>query len=278
MTEPQRLQYLQAMGVTAWVGRYRLPNAAESMACEWPEPSEDVKPSVSQLQAALVETSPPAPSYGADEASTTRPGRARALLEGVADSASQDEVPLANDRETIQERSSDDEQARPDIDSDDAPQALRFSLQVASLDGRWLVILPDGTPPSSLSQRLLANIFRAAGIECETGLVFQSFHWPMIEELPVHEPLEEAREGLRAFVDGRRRGGWRLERVLLFGHAPVLEDVLAITEGHSTLLGLPAWQGPALETLAQDAGAKRSLLPMLSTWQVQWFQAADDGD
>lgn len=44
--EPQRLQYLEAMGVTAWVARYQLPNARPSETCEWelPEPGDTSPP------------------------------------------------------------------------------------------------------------------------------------------------------------------------------------------------------------------------------------------
>ncbi len=281
MQEPQRLQYLQAMGLTAWVGRYRLPNAAETDVCAWPEEESETQAPSSRLQEALATTSHPVASSTVSDPPARRSGRARALL-GTEDSeASGSPVALnessASDRASLAEDTVEND-GRVPLQTDSAygvPQALRFSLHVAALEGRWLVVMPGGESPSPLMQRLLSNVLRAAGIEQGGSLAFQSFHWPMIDELPVHAPLEEAQDGVRAFIDGRRRSGWRLERLLLFGGEPVLDQVLSLADGHCTLLDIPAWQGPSLETLAYDPAGKRSLVPMLSRWREQWFRAAD---
>ncbi|MDR5906288.1 hypothetical protein [Franzmannia qiaohouensis] len=265
-SEPQRLQYLSAMGVTAWVARYRLPNAQETPACDWPTPMVPETPAPSQRLHALLDEVPARPTAPAAQdpspAKPLRRGKARAML-GVTD------------EEPVAEREVDN---LPPITS--APrasqQALRFSLQIAALEGRWLVLLPHGSAPDVTALRLLANLLGAAGIHLAEPPVFQAFQWPMMEELPVEAPLDEARDGLRAFLNGRRRGGWRPERVMLFGESPALAEVLAIEAGRCDLLQLPAWHGPSLADLGRDAAAKRALLPLLREWRAAWLGAADE--
>ncbi|APX91819.1 hypothetical protein BWR19_02040 [Halomonas sp. 1513] len=261
-SEPQRLQYLSAMGVTAWVARYRLPNALETPACEWPEPEVPAAPAPSQRLHALLDEPPGAPEAPTPTpAKPARRGKARAML-GVDVSQ---EAPEPADRA----------ESAPAPSAAGARQALRFSLQITALEGRWLVLLPQAAAPDATAQRLLGNLLQAAGIHLAEPPVFQAFQWPMMEELPVEAPLDEARDGLRAFIDGRRRGGWRAERVLMFGEAPALAEVLAIEAGRCGLLQLPAWQGPALDELSRDADAKRALLPLLGEWRLAWQSAAD---
>lgn len=253
------------MGVTAWVARYRLPNAKETPACDWPTPETPETPAPSQRLHALLDEVPARSPASAPEtpapAKPPRRGKARALL-GVAD-------------EPVDTSETESDKPPAAAGTGDPQQALRFSLQIAALEGRWLVLLPQGGSPDAVAQRLLGNLLQAAGIHLAQPPVFQAFHWPMMEELPVEAPLDEARDGLRAFLDGRRRGGWRPERVLLFGESPVLAEVLSIEAGHCDLLQLPAWQGASLTELSRDAAAKRALLPLLGEWREAWLGAAD---
>nr|WP_145924117.1 hypothetical protein [Halomonas elongata] len=86
-TEPHRLQYLEAMGLTAWVARYRLPNARPTEACEWePEPAGEAgsRAPGERLHALLDDAAEASSTSAPSNESTTRPsagqGRARALL------------------------------------------------------------------------------------------------------------------------------------------------------------------------------------------------------
>ncbi|RAR63647.1 hypothetical protein BCL93_102390 [Onishia taeanensis] len=342
MNEPQRLQYLEAMGLTAWVGRYRLPNAAPTEVCAWEEPAAPAaKAPAARLQALIDDVAAPArpasaPGTGASTRADQRPaephpgqrdgkgaergdeapaskgvGRARALLTGETPTAQSAPAKASpSDQESAgDKRSSHDHlsQAAPsqqgvsqhspsqqspsqqgrshqtkadaaaasaDETSTSAPaEALRFSLQIAALEGRWLLVLPAEAPPGEMQRRLLANLLHAAGIRPAEMPAFQHFRWPMMDELPVSAPLEEARDGLRAFLDGRRRQGWRPERLLVFGEDATLSRVLALEGGDCTLLELPAWQGPSLEALATDAEAKRALWPLLRQWGEAWHTA-----
>ncbi|MBF8222634.1 hypothetical protein [Halomonas sp. 328] len=269
INEPQRLQYLEAMGLTAWTARYRLPGAAETPACDWPEEaSAPAQAPQARLQALLQEpvprrevpeATPGAPNEPAPRGMTEPgPGRAKALLgeapqaPAAKPSEAQAQTPPAESTSAVEPR-----------------QALRFSVQLMALEGRWLLLLPEA--PDAAQQRLLNNLGRAAGLPLAAPAL-QRFDWPLMEGLPVEAPLEEAREGLKAFIAGR---GWRPERLLAFGLSPELDQVLAIDGEQSEGLGLPAWQGPSLAELAGDAEAKRALWPRLFALGRDW---ADDGD
>ncbi|WP_192035485.1 hypothetical protein [Halomonas sp. YLGW01] len=290
MNEPQRLQYLEAMGLTAWVGRYRLPNAAPTEACDWEAPAAPApQPHAARLQALIDDASAPrsTPSQQGKDASVASrdgargeeapaargAGRARALLAGDTPVASPDASPASSAHDEAP--AGPKRHAAPDAPVEEAAEstpgeALRFSLQIAALEGRWLLVLPAEAPPEAMPRRLLANLLRAAGIRPAEMPAFQHFRWPMMDELPVAAPLEEARDGLRAFLEGRRRQGWRPERLLVFGEDDTLSRVLGLEADYCPLLELPAWQGPSLEALAAGAEAKRALWPTLRAWGEAW--------
>ena len=284
MGEPQRSQYLEAMGLTAWVSRYRLPNALETPRCEWQEaPVELRQPPAKRLHALLDDASEAAaqapPPAAPPAASPTSRGagspikRARALLG----------EPEASEPQSA-ELKAPSAAAEPPTDSpgrrgEAAPgEALRFTLQVAALEGRWLILQVADGAPSAAAQRLLANLFKAAAIETAQPPAFEAFRWPLMDNIPAQAPLEEAREGLRAFIAGRRRRGWQPERLLLFGAHHDLERVLEIVAGRSRLLEMPAWCGPTLDELTLSADAKRDLLPLLADWREAWQHGASHVD
>ncbi|MDR5867151.1 hypothetical protein [Halomonas koreensis] len=266
-TEPQRLQYLEAMGLTAWTARYRLPNARETEACEWalPEPEASARQAPGERLHALLDEPGEAPAPAEPEPRAQAPAgprKARALLGDLVP----EEAPAA-----------DPEPASEAPTAVAAPgEALRFTLQVACLDGRWLLMVPGEAPPSRQAQRLLVNLLRAAGVTPEAPPAFEAFHWPQVEGLPVQAPLDEARQGLQAFLAGRARRGWAAERLLVFGEDQALASVLAIEAERSSALGLPAWQGPDLEALAGSAEAKRALWPCLAGWREAWHGGGDE--
>ncbi|SEL37839.1 hypothetical protein [Halomonas daqiaonensis] len=266
--EPQRLQYLEAMGLTAWVSRYRLPNALPTQACEWEAhapvaeapraPAERLHALLDEAAEAQVATSRPLP---AEPEPRHRPaaGKARALLGDLGSSDAQEAKPEAVSPAPVRH----------------SGDALRFTLQVACLDGRWLILLPGETPPDSAELRLLRHLLQAAGVEPEQMPAFEGFRWPQVEGLPVEAPLEEAREGLQAFLAGRQRRGWVPERLLVFGEDETLAELLTLSGGHCPLLALPAWQGPRLGELAGSAEAKRALWPRMAGWCDAWRAGRD---
>jgi len=314
--EPQRLQYLDAMGLTAWVGRYQLPNALPTQACDWPEPqaAEAVAPQA-RLHALIDEAPRPAAAHQAENAShassaqagsaTPRPAgpspasSARALL-GMAPAAVEPPATAASPASGAAEASSTAPWGTPPTQvSVEAPTAdeavtppaadkppLRFSVQLAALEGRWLIMLPGDEAPHLEGEALLKALWRAAGIEAASGLTFSHFRWPLLPNLKASAPLEEAREGLHAFLSGPARRGWQPERLLIFGNdeaSQTLREVLGITasergEATSSLLNLPVWQGPALPALARSSEAKRKLWPLLIRWGREWQSASPQTD
>ena len=272
--EPQRLAYLDAMGLTAWVARYQLPNARETEACDWPElePEEAPARGTDRLHALLDDSvasqgSADAPEQAAEPVERPEnaapsgprgPRKARALLGDI--------VPESGDSTSV---------AVPETDmsTEEPGEALPFACLVGCIDGRWLVLVAQTNPMSAEQQRLLGNILRAAGVHSEQHPVFEILHWPLAEGLPVRQPLEEARQGLKAFVTGRGRRGWKPERVLMFGTDETLARVVDDDDGESRTLELPLWQGPSLASLLAGAEAKRALWPQLENWKALWNQA-----
>lgn len=263
--EPQRLQYLEAMGLTAWVSRYRLPNALPTPECEWAPPEREAAPPTPPGErlhalldeAAQAQVAPPREAPAEPEPPQrppAGPGKARALLGDMVPAAEAESAPEAVAARPVQR----------------AGEALRFTLQVACLDGRWLILLPQEAAPGAIEVRLLRHLLQAAGVVPEQMPAFEAFRWPQVEGLPVEAPVEEAREGLQAFLAGRRRRGWVPERLLVFGNDAVLDELLALGDAHCPLLAMPAWQGPALGELAGSAEAKRALWPRMAGWRQAW--------
>lgn len=271
-TEPQRLQYLEAMGLTAWVARYRLPNAKESEACEWTLPERPApSPPAERLHALLDETEAaqrqaPAPPPAIETPRAKPPRRARQLL-GIEPEGEANESP-ADMTATSGDTSSSGAQDTAEVG--EAQEPLRFMLQVTCLAGRWLIFVPQQMPPEPSQAELLANLLKAAALDVLQPQDFEPYRWPPMEGLSAEAPLEEAREGLRAFIEGTRRRGWSPERVLIFGQEPTLERLVGAPQESVEWLGLPCWQGPSLGGLAQSAEAKRDLWPTLLEWRRAW--------
>lgn len=282
-----QLQYLEAMGITAWTARYRIPNAAETPACDWPEvaAAPAVEPPVQRLHSLLDEAPavavstpkaiPKAPSL------SSSPGRMRALLdaatgEQVLTAEAGLSTPVSSPASSALSTSSSSSNVAP-VQAAVVQQALRFTLQVAALDDCWLVVLVQPKPPTPSEQRLLSALWASVGIHADHTSPYIDFQWPMIEGLMVESPLIEAQQGIKAFLEGRARSGLKPQQLVLFGtddndSMTALRDVLALDNAsHSTLLALPVWQGPALSTLMASGQAKAALWPQLKALGQQWL-------
>lgn len=295
ISEPQRLQYLDAMGLTAWVARYQLPTARPSEVCDWPElrteQSTEGQPKVApseRLQALLTPEASPAPVSQAGQARSeseapsraSMPRRARALLDDLTPENAEAGRPTpevasqagtkTQQVATTTERASSPESA-PRAQAQAEP-SWQFSLQVACLDGRWLVVTPGQQALSAVEVRLLANLFAAAGMALEQPPSLEDYRWPPVTgaslQVMSQDPGQDARDGLCAFLHGRQRlAGWAPRRAFAFGMDETLEALLAIDGQHSATLDLPLWQGPELGTLSTSAEAKRALWPRLLAWR-----------
>lgn len=288
--EVTRRHYLDAMGITAWAAKYQLPNALPTEACEWEESTPTPAPPRERLQALLDDAPAPrrqAPTHQAPEPQA--PGEAIASPSAV-------KALLSQDKQQGKPDQSKSAVATPEVATSSGPaapaQPLKFELSCVCLEGRWLVLKAGGM--LSLEQQLLANLLQAAGIQRGALPASSHFTWPqMANAFAVEDPLDEAREGLAAFIDGSAsRQGWRLERLLWWGEldaepdaesgaeqAP-LKRILNVIDGQSQTLSLPLWQGPSLGVLLDDSHSKRDLWPALQTlgqlWAAGANQTADD--
>ncbi len=271
--DAQRLQYLEAMGLGAWTSRYRLPNALPTPVCEWEAPPVEAPTSHGERLQALLDDAAKAPSMSPSgemspgatlSRDTDKPaasGSARALLLGDAPTESSPSVP---------EPAAEPAAPTADVGETETHAALRYDLQVAALEGRWLLLVPEVNAPDRTACELLGNLLRAAGISVDAALEFRSFQWPLVDNASVTAPLDEARDGLRAYLAGQARRGWRPERLLVFGQDTTLNAVLALEDARSETLSLPCWTLPSLAALKSSAAAKRALWPQLAAWREAW--------
>lgn len=267
------------MGLTSWESRYQLPNALRTPICDWPEleSSEPARPraGAESLHALLDDAaqaaspSPVGEVPQVEQASQVGGQRkARALLGDIA--------PGEPSERGIEVADSGD---APQQVATEAVEPLRFDCQVCCLDGRWLLLMAQPQPLDAVRQRLLLNILRAAGVEVEQSPSFESLRWPLEEGLPVHQPRTEARQGLKAFVAGRRRRGWEPERLLIFGGDEALQTVIDVDDnGRSRTLRMPVWQGAGLQELLSGSNAKRALWSHAVEWRQQWLGEARHSD
>lgn len=290
VTERARRQYLEAMGIPLWVARHPLPNALDSNLPPVEEAEARFDETINHHQRlhALIDDVERDDATPVVKASTITPAKAadpappdptaaarsiRAMLEGESPRGT--EHPIETPAAPVAKAEEASEAPRASAAAVRAPhEPLRFSLQVGALDGRWLLMLARDEAPSEQEQNLINAILQAGGVQPSASLSCQRFGWPMMEGLPVDDALDEARQGFKAFLAGRRARGWQPERLLLFGRHSVLEEVLDIHDGKSRVLDLPLWQGPALESLG-EAQARRALWATMGKWPVWWQGQAE---
>lgn len=291
-----RRHYLDAMGITAWASRYQLPNALPTEACEWEDAKPASVPPRERLQALLDDApasrraSSEARKPGAQKPDTAvaSPSAVRALLAKETHSSDK----RGSEKPGLEKHGQADQantqpEVTPAVEAVPA-KPLKFALSCLCVDSRWLVM--QAGDMSVLEQRLLANLLHAAGIYQGALPEVTRFTWPpMVNAFAVEDPLDEAREGLAAFIAGQAsRQDWKLERLLWWGGLEVEPDthsgaeqaplsrVLDVTQAHSQTLSLPVWQGPALASLLEGASSKRDLWPALQALAQQWAAGLTD--
>ncbi len=269
-SEVARRQYLEAMGIATFASRYCLPNALPTPACEW-DATPPATPSHGERLHALIDD--------AHQAEADR--RADAPPEASADPAALKAL-LHNDAAPSRKASPED--AAPVADAPAAPsQPLRFTLSCVCLGGRWLSLHEGEISPAQ--RRLLANICRAAGMDPSALSAWHTLDWPPLAGGPEPaDPVAEAREGLRAFIDGAAsRNDWAPTRLLWWADddASPLAQVLGPEEDSGRIvaraLAHDVWQAPSLASLLHDGSAKRALWPALQALGEQWREEAGHG-
>ncbi|WP_346795816.1 hypothetical protein R5M92_10170 [Halomonas sp. Bachu 37] len=269
--EPQRRQYLDAMGLTSWASRYRLPNARPTPTCSWEETVEEVRAPSDKLHALLDEAQQATAADAAAKVShvaAPQPVRQRARqLLNIGSQEATEDTPAEASAELSAPRASTPSLSPP----------LRFVLHVACLGGRWLVL--QTSEPGQVERRLLHAMLQTAGIGLPSPPEFDVFQWPQLELEGMSQgaSLEEAQEGLQAFVAGCARRGWAPTRLLWLGadETSPVAPVMAEEEAHSRTLGLPISHLPALAELSRNAELKRSSWPQLQALATLWREGEE---
>lgn len=284
------------MGITAWAAKYQLPNALPTEACEWEDSTPAPTPPRERLQALLDDAPAPRRQTSKPQTPERQSSAPQAAGETIA-SPSAVRALLGQDEQSQDQKKpalASPDASTPGVEAAPATPAkpLKFELSCVCLEGRWMVLQAGEMSP--LEQQLLANLLQAAGIQRGALPEVSHFTWPqMANAFVVEDPLDEAREGLAAFIAGSAsRQGWRLERLLWWGElnaepdtnsgaeqAP-LERILNVTEGQSKTLSLPLWQGPSLGSLLDGSQSKHDLWPALQALSQLWVadakQTTDD--
>ncbi|WP_110602140.1 hypothetical protein [Salinicola lusitanus] len=282
--DPQRLQYLEAMGISTWASRYRFVNAKPTEQVEWEAAAEPEKPAPGQRLQALLETParPVERDRPAADASPTQQtaaplSRARALL--GEDAPRVESPPSSPDRTADSDAAvssaptvSGTGQAPVDVAEDAAPAAepLRFTLSLSVIGERWWLLLPGERPISAAGQALLGQMLQSASMPAG-GAPLSRLTWPLMD-LQATDPADEAREGILVFCAGQaRRHGMRIDGAIAVGD-----------EVWSSLLSDSGDEGdwachrlPHPDDLLSSANAKRECWSLLQAAGSAWRQGLD---
>ncbi|MDH4574267.1 hypothetical protein [Salinicola acroporae] len=279
--DPQRLQYLEAMGIATWASRYRFVNAKPTEQVEWEVATEPEKPAPGQRLQALLET--PARPVERDrpvaDASPTQQAaaplsRARALL---GEDAPRIESPRPSPDRTADPDTavfsaptvSGDGQPPVDVAKNVVPAAepLRFTLSLAVIGERWWLLLPGERPISAAGQALLGQMLQSAGMPAG-GTPLSRLTWPLMD-LPASDPTDEAREGIQVFCAGQaHRHGMKIDGAIAVGDeiwSSLLSD--SADESDWTCHRLPH-----PDDMLGSANAKRECWPLLQAAGSAWRQ------
>jgi len=192
--EPQRSQYLRALGIEVYVPRLVLPGAKPSPLCEW-----DFLPPPSTSAPASIDTEP---------AAIANPARQRPLTDAL-------QIDIA-------------EQATAKAVADIANEVRgatvvaappKIALSVVIGDGGILIV--DDTPATTALRadylRLLSNIlFAVNGRNAQPSL--DVFLWPLTKRPQLDQSAEAARETLAAHIQ-KQIQQYGIRTVLLLGDA-----------------------------------------------------------
>ncbi|WP_110667088.1 hypothetical protein [Salinicola halophilus] len=284
--DPQRLQYLEAMGVPAWVSRYRFTNAKATEQSEWVEPAKREKPAPGERLHALLDRTEPveetrrrsdaSDATSTDQASASestgaataphgeRTGRARALLGA--------EIGLDESRKPVEEAPATPAPTdEPATDAGVAAEPLRFSLHLAVLDGRWWLLLPGERALSKAGEALLQQMLAAAGMPARWQSLAH-LRWPLMPT-PTTDPEGEAREGIEVFCAGQaRRNGLTIDGAIVVGD----ESWTALVGAASASTTFHRWPHP--DDLLGSVSAKRDSWVQLGAAGKRWRTTSDDAE
>ncbi|HSB97830.1 MAG TPA: hypothetical protein VLC91_15325 [Spongiibacteraceae bacterium] len=201
MLEPQRSQYLRALGIEVYVPRWVLPGAKPSQLCEW-----DFLPTQASISPALV-------SIAAEPVTAAIPARQRALPEELRI----DVTPRPAAKAVADIASADIASEIGNATAVVAPPKIALSVVVG--DGGILIV--DDAPATTALRadylRLLSNIlFAVCGRNTQPTL--DVFLWPLAKRPQLDQSAEAARETLAAHIQ-KQIQQYAIHTVLLLGDA-----------------------------------------------------------
>ncbi|SEI56388.1 hypothetical protein SAMN05421831_104115 [Allopseudospirillum japonicum] len=242
----QRLHYLQAFGICQWVPRVRLPYAAPSPVCAWPQPqspharAQDYRQTLLKrahtqtLASASVQQTSTAKVAPTNNPLPTSKAQDTDQAQAPASVAASPSIKLVTEQAPAQPT-----QAQTEIHLD-------LTLDVLT-NGWWILRTTPSAAQRRLQQKLLAQILFAWHPQVDY-LTSQRFVWPF-PHLPVTEIMrqpEQARLSLYAYLTGHQFKAIPRHHLLVCG------DELT-TWIHSSL-DYHLW--PNLDTLLKDPQQK----------------------
>lgn len=241
MLAQQRYATLQLMGTRLWVPRVRLPGAAPSPVCDWPQPQPQLSARERLLQEQrdslpmpleppVAAVTVPAPEVAAPPppAAVARPSRPAAPV------------------------------PEPRLPVDALPQPV--SLQVWLLANGWQLVLD--AVPTAPELKLLHQLLMALYPGTLGSVSQEVFRWPLPGVPVTGDDRGEMLMALQAFLSGARFQPMPRAGVLVFG------ERLATLAQAPVQAGEPrVFQAPSLQALMQQPALKRDF----------WQEAGDSG-
>lgn len=186
LTEIQRQEYLQIMGVQSYFPRYILPGALESKQCEWPaELLVDMPNSTSTEKIVETHTKPELEPFAEDNKAKPQ--------------HSQDKLDNSDAEKS-------DNEASKEVDNEFREDGARFQLAFIRVTDRLCILnlMPyvGRKQLTAVHQKLLINIIKSLGIAHE-DVFFDDlpFRWPFTEGEHVDKSKTAARAALIAFLE-----------------------------------------------------------------------------
>ncbi|HDZ55905.1 MAG TPA: hypothetical protein ENI17_16780 [Pseudomonas xinjiangensis] len=263
MREDVRLSYLAAIGVTSWVPRFDLANAATRLPPKLPAGQLPVEQASRSAQSPVAEEfEKVAPSGDAAQL------RAMVVIKSDLTAKPPNVSPPANESA-----------ATKSLPRSDIPVGpFYMQLWLAGPCALLIEMTESGMQTSSAEYRLLGDILRAAELPTPPRL-FADFQWPLIKNRQLNHGASAANEGLQSFMQARLEGQ-NVKSIGCFGGLATLL-VESDPEAYERLAGrevtseqlAPAWFAPDMETLMAEAGEKARLWHLLRRVRSRWTES-----
>lgn len=204
MYETTRHQYLSAMGIDSYMPRCVLPNAPQSIECEWPPLAGDTQATTAIQSSAMPESTNSVLGPEGSVATSPAPAQAEALGNdgrmGAAVGAAELLAGFEPEGQRKKSAPNKAKEAKVDTAIEQPAQSLRFSLSVWRLDD-LLVVDSRHSEKALPTEKLLLSMLQAYGFKLGNLPKAQVLQWPMFDMPAAESGPEAAREMLGAFLE-----------------------------------------------------------------------------